>query len=83
MILTETEKQVLKFLRYPFVRMQAKYSPLNDLSKEEIISLYNKMDEIIEEEGRVRRSLGSIDEMYVLELFDVKNFLLQEINNRK
>lgn len=44
--------------------------------------LYNKMDAVIEDEGNTRRSLNNYDEMYVLELSSVKNFLLKEINKR-
>lgn len=82
MLLTETESKVLKYLRNPFEMFREKYSPINDLSNEDIVSLYNKMDAVIEDEGNTRRSLGNFDEMYVLELSSVKNFLLKEINKR-
>ncbi len=83
MILTETESKVLRYLRCPSERIQEKRSLLDDVSDEELVSLYNKMDAIIEEEGYTRRSLGSFDEMYVLELSHVKTSLLKEVNNRK
>ena len=83
MLLTETESKVLRYLRNPFEMFREKqHSPINDLSNENIVSLYNKMDAVIEDEGKTRRSLGNYDEMYVLELSGVKNFLLQEINKR-
>lgn len=82
MLLTETESKVLRYLRNPFEMFRAKYFPINDLSNEDIVSLYNKIDAVIEDEGKTRRSLGNFDEMYVLELLSVKNFLLKEINKR-
>ena len=82
MVLTEKENKVLKHLRNLSERIQVNYSPTADLSDEEIVSLYNKMDAIIEEEGKLRRGLGSFDEMYILELSAVKNILLEELDKR-
>lgn len=82
MVLTETESKVLHYLRYPIVRMREKHSPVEDLSDEEVASLYNKMDDIIKDEGDTRRSFGDFDEMYVIELSCVKDSLLKEVNNR-
>ena len=62
--------------------MQGKHSPVDDLSDKEIVSLYNKMDSIIESEGELRRGVDSLDEIYVLELSCVKDTLLKECNNR-
>ena len=63
MLLTETESKVLRYLRNPFEMFQEKHSPINDLSNEDIVSLYNKMDAVIEDEGNMRRSLGNYDEI--------------------
>ena len=79
MILTETESKVLRYIRNSLERMRVKHSPVDDLPDEEIVSLYNKMDAIIEDERITRRSFGNFDEMYVLELLRVKNSLLKEI----
>ena len=84
MFLNEKESKVLSYLRNPSAIMRENHSPVtvNDLSNEEIVSLYNKMDAIIENEGNIKRSLGNFDEMYVLELSGIKNFLLKEIHSR-
>ena len=50
-MLTENENKVLMYLRNPSAMFREKHSPVKDLSDEEIISLYNKMDAIAEEEG--------------------------------
>lgn len=86
MALNEKEKEVIWCLRNPLYRahqiMQGVHSPVADLSNEELLSLYNKMDVVIEEEGDTRRSLGEFDEMYILDLAGVKNSLLKEIKKR-
>lgn len=86
MILTEKENEVLMYLRNPLYRdnkiMQCNNSPVDELSDEEIIALYNKMDTIIEDDGNTRRSLGNFDEMYVLELLGVKDALLKKCKHR-
>ena len=83
MVLTEKERKVLRYLRCPlFEGMEGKGSPLNDLSNKEILSLYNKMDEIIEDERKVRYSLGNYDELFVLELSCVKDSLSRELFGR-
>ena len=83
MKLNEKEAKVLVYLRNPSnKRMKRNPSPVNDLSNEEILSLYEKMDSIIECEGELRRSLGSFDEVYRIELLGVKDFLLKECKNR-
>ena len=86
MILTEKEKEVLVYLRNPLYRafkiMQGGNSPVADLTNEELCSLYNKMDAVIEDEGNTRRSLGDFDEMYVLELSGAKDNLAKAIKRR-
>ena len=86
MLLNEKESKVLNYLRYPAIRLneilREKHSPVDDLSNVEIVTLYNKMDAVIEDEGNTRRGLGCFDEMYVLELSGVKDTLLKECNNR-
>ena len=87
MVLTEKEKEVLMYLINPFPSMgvgasQGGRSPVYDLSNEEIVSLYKKMDTIMEYEGDVRRSFGIYDEMYVLLFSGVKDTLLREIEDR-
>ena len=87
MVLTEKEREVLMYLKNPFPSMgmgasQGGYSPVYDLSNEEIVSLYKKMDAIMEYEGNVRRSLGNFDEMYVLQFSGLKGTLLREIEGR-
>ena len=82
MVLTETEIKVLRYLRNPFEMFREKQSLVKNLSDEEIVSLYNKMDAIIEDEGNTRRSLGNFDEMYVLELSCAKDVLLNDIKKR-
>lgn len=86
MVLTEIEKEVLVYLRNPSYRLkeaiQEQTSPINKLSNDEIVSLYKKMDAIIEAEGETRRAMGIYDEMYVLELLNVKENLLIECVNK-
>lgn len=82
MILTEKEKKVLNWLSNPLYRMQCDDVSIDDLSDEEIISLYNKVDAVIEYEGNIRRSLGNYDEMYVVILLGVKESLQKECNKR-
>ena len=86
MKLNEKESKVLVYLRNPSYRlnerMKRKPSPVNDLSNEEVLSLYEKMDSVIEYEGELRRSLGSFDEMYRVELAGVKEALLKECKDR-
>ena len=86
MILTEKESSTLNYLRNPLYAIhkikQGNGSSIDDLTNEEVISLYSKMDEIIEDEGNFRRSLGNFDEMYVIELCGVKETLLKECNKR-
>lgn len=85
-MLNETEKEVLSYLRNPLYRniriMQGKQSPVDDLSDEEIVSLYGKMDSIIESEGELRRGVGSLDELYMVSLLCAKDTLLKECNHR-
>ena len=86
MKLTETELEVINYLRYLHVRMNKKYhnySPVQNLSDKEVVSLYNKMDLIIEDEGSIKRSFGTYDEVYIIELNGVKSSLLHEIYQRK
>lgn len=86
MALNEKEKEVIWCLRNPLYRahqiMKDVHSPVADLSNEELLSLYNKMDVVIEAEGDTRRALGNFDEMYILELAGVKDSLLKEIKKR-
>lgn len=85
MKLTETELEVLNYLRYLHVRMNKKYhnySPVQNLSDKEVVSLYNKIDSIIEDEGSIKRSFCTYDEVYMIELNGVKSSLLHEIENR-
>ena len=87
MLLTEIENKVLNYLRNPTFSVNEimrgeNRSPVDDLSNVEIVTLYNKMDSVIEKEGNTRRALGDFDEMYVLELLGVKDKLLKECNNR-
>ena len=57
MKLNEKEAKVLVYLRNPSYRLNKRMkrnpSPVNDLSNEEILSLYEKMDSIIEYEGEL------------------------------
>lgn len=82
MVLTEKEVKVIGYLRNPYGVARTLTSPLNSLTNKEVVSLYDKMDEIIEEEGNFRRSSGSFDEMYIVELSSVKNLLSEEISKR-
>lgn len=41
------------------------------------------MDSIIEDEGSIKRSFGTYDEVYIIELNGVKSSLLHEIYQRK
>ena len=85
MKLTETELEVINYLRYLHVRMNKKYhnySPVQNLSDKEVVSLYNKIDLIIVDEGSIKRSFGIYDEVYMIELNGVKSSLLHEIENR-
>ena len=86
MVLTETERKVIGYLRNPLFRTvimaREKYSPVDDLSNEELVSLYNKMDAVIEDEGNNRRGIGCLDEMYIVELSSVKSFLHKECIKR-
>lgn len=82
MVLTEKENKILGHLRSLSERSQVNYSSTDDLSDEEIVSIYEKMDAVIEEERTVRRSLGFFDEVYVSELAHVKRVLSEEIIKR-
>lgn len=87
MPLTEIENKVLNYLRNPTFSINEimrgeNRSPIDDLSNVEIVTLYNKMNSVIAEEGNTRRALGDFDEMYVLELLCVKEKLLKECNDR-
>lgn len=85
-VLTEKEENVVKCLRSPIVRLdksiKTRSEQLAELSNEELLSLYNKMDSYIVEEGEFRTSLGSYDEFYVLELSSVKEQLNKEYTKR-
>ena len=83
-ILSDKETEIVRGLRYPIykngTRTSAEY--LKMLSDAELLALYEKMDSFIAEEGEFRRSLGSLDEMYVIELFSVKNKIKSEYEKR-
>jgi len=84
--LSDNEKDVINYLRNPvYACNRAKQgcgNPLENMSNEELLSLYIKMDTVIENEGNIRRALGCYDEIYVLELTGVKDILLKEYNSR-
>ena len=86
MVLTKNESEALRYLRNPAYSstgiMRTVHSPVEELTDEELVSLYNKMDDVIKDEGNTRRKLGCFDEMYVLELSGVKDILLKECSNR-
>lgn len=71
-ILTEKEKNVLKILRYP---EQFGDNAIPVMEQNEIRNLIDKMDEYIEHEGKIRHAFGSFDEVYMMELFSVKDIL--------
>ena len=83
-ILSDKETEIVRGLRYPIykngTRTSAEY--LKMLSDAELLALYEKMDSFIDEEGEFRRSLGSLNEMYVIELFSVKNKIKSEYEKR-
>lgn len=74
-ILSDKEAEIVNGLRCPIYRNGTRTSAeyLKMLSDAELLALYEKMDIVIAEEGEVRRSLGSYDEMYVIELSSVKD----------
>lgn len=76
MVLTEKENNVIKNLRSPFISVTS-HNYINELTSKELLSLYNKMDDYIEKESDLRRSLGSYDEFFALELLGVKERLKQ------
>ena len=86
-MLNEKEKFIVSYLRNPLIYVNRKdiemvVHLIDELSNDEIIALYEKMDKYIEEEGHQRKELGSYDEMYVLELLTVKDRLQKEIEKR-
>ena len=87
LLLSDSEKEAIGYIRNPLFRsykiMQGNGSPVDALSNGELAALYEKMDKVIDEEGKFRRSLGDFDEMYVLELSGVKETLRKEIEKRK
>lgn len=86
MLLNEKEEDVISCLRNLVVRFNSSTKTvtelLSELTNEELLSLYNKMDNYIIEEGEFRTSLGSYDEFYVLELTSVKERLNKEYIKR-
>lgn len=84
MILTKKEKNIIKNLRHPIVgtEIKTRSETISELENEELLSLFNKMDSYIEEEGEVRRSLGLYDEMYIIELLAIKDTLNSEYEKR-
>ena len=87
MIINEKESKTISCLRNPLCMMnelkKGNCSPIENMTTDEIIALYHKMDAVIEEEGSTKRFLGNYDEMYVIELNGVKDTLLKEYNKRK
>ena len=83
-ILSGKETAIVSGLRCPVFRIGTRSSAeyLKMLSDAELLALYEKMDSFIAEEGEFRRSLGSLDEMYVIELFSVKNKIKSEYEKR-
>lgn len=86
MLLNEKEEDVISCLRNLVVRFNSSTKTvtelLSELTNEELLSLYNKMDNYIIEEGEFRTSIGSYDEFYVLELTSVKERLNKEYIKR-
>lgn len=76
---------IVDYLRYPLnyiSKSNIKRMEIEDLSNDEILTMYGKIDDYIEHEGKERRAFGSYDEMYVLELLNVKDRLKKEIDKR-
>lgn len=83
-ILSDKETAIVSGLRCPIFRVgtQSSAEYLKMLSDSELLTLYGKMDSFIDEEGEFRRSLGSLDEMYVIELSSVKDKIKSEYEKR-
>lgn len=75
--MTEKEKRLVGQLRYPerFVARKNIDIAIPEKKQDEIRTLFDKMDEYIEIEGKIKRAMGYFDEMYVLELSNVKDRL--------
>lgn len=83
-ILSDKETEIVRGLRYPIFRSGSRTGAeyLKMLSDAELLALYEKMDSVIAGEGEVRMSLGSYDEMYVIELSSVKDKIKSEYERR-
>ena len=82
MKLTEKEKAVISYLRNPLGMFREEGNPVKELLDNDVTALYNKMDDVIKDEGETRRALGDFDETYVLELASAKKVLGEEIKKR-
>lgn len=86
MNLTERELEALCYLRSFHTRLDkqySNYSPIDNLSNDELLSLYNKMDAIRKYEGDMKRSYGCYDEFYIFEFERIKASLSKIIKNRQ
>lgn len=59
-----------------------KQHPIVNMSIEEILNLYYKMDDIIKQEHEMRMELNDYDETYTLKLSTIKNQLWTEYKKR-
>lgn len=82
---SEKEKSVIGYLRNPHyytMRKDVEIVRLDELDRDELLNLYGKMDMFIVEEHQFRMSIGSSDEMFVVELMHVKDIINNEIEKR-
>lgn len=85
-MLNEKEQNIVNYLRFPMAYVSRKEVvstvKLSEITLDELNSLYEKMDDYITYEGQQRRSLGLYDEIYIIELLNVKDRLKKEIDER-
>lgn len=81
MILNPKEQKVIDNIWHPVIRPSQE--SCSSLSNEELLELINKMDNYIDEVGKLKRDLGDYDEFYLLELDGVKRYLNQEYDERR
>ncbi len=83
MILTEHEQAIINTMRHPTICIATAGESYKDLSDEELTSLINKMDDYMNEIGKIQRTFGNYDEFYILEFNSIKALLVDEYQRRK
>lgn len=83
MILTEHEQIIINNMMYPSIRTVTAGKSYKDLSDEELSSLIDKIDDYMNEIGKIQRTFGNYDEFYILEFNSIKARLVDECQRRK